>query len=146
MLKQIIYSSKAATPMRSDDLARILDDARRGNAARDVTGVLIHAEGVFVQVLEGEGEALAPLLDSIRADSRHRDMKVFRDEPVERRAFHDWRMAWLAPDVAEMARWAGLEGTDSIEGVLETLHRNPQQVPRVLVHIVEAIAAAPADG
>ena len=141
MLCQMIYSSQAVTPMASADLAHILADARAGNEARDVTGVLIYADGVFVQVLEGERDTLEALIASIRADSRHHSMKVFRDEAVDRRAFHEWRMAYLAPDVNEMARWVGLPGSDTIDGVLQELHREPGQVPRILLHIVEAIAA-----
>ena len=36
------------------DLELILADAREGNAARAVTGVLVYSDGVFLQILEGE--------------------------------------------------------------------------------------------
>ena len=60
---------------------------------------------------------------------------------IAQRAFSDWRMAYLSPDVLEMSRWAGLEGTGTIEELLEHVHRDAQRVPRILVSIVKAIAA-----
>ena len=77
MLSQIIYSSKATRPMASTLLEQILVDARSGNEARDVTGVLVYVVGVFLQILEGERAVLDALLASIRADTRHESMKVF---------------------------------------------------------------------
>ena len=71
---------------------------------------------------------------------------MFHLAEIEDRLFDDWRMAYLAPDVADMARWTGLEGATAVGDVLETLHREPGRVPRVLVHIVEAIAAEAGGG
>lgn len=141
MLSQIIYSSKATRPMDSALLEQILVDARSGNEARDVTGVLVYVDGVFLQILEGERAVLDELLASIRADTRHDSMKVFHEAEVEERAFSDWRMAYLSPDVTDMSRWAGLEGARSIEDLLADVHRDVQRVPRILVSIVKAIAA-----
>jgi hypothetical protein len=127
--------------MNSADLEQILVDARTGNEARDVTGVLIYVDGVFLQILEGERETLESLVASIHDDVRHASMKVFHGAEITQRAFDDWRMAYLTPDVSEMSRWAGLEGTGSIDELLEHVQRDVQKVPRILVSIVEAIAA-----
>ena len=140
MLSQIIYSSKAMQPMDSKELERILIDARIGNEARDVTGALVYVSGVFLQVLEGERVVLDELLASIRNDGRHESMKVFHDAEIADRAFNEWRMAYLSSDIEDMARWAGLEGTESIDELLDQVHRDEQRVPRILVSIVNAIA------
>ena len=50
-------------------------------------------------------------------------------------------MAYLSSDIEDMARWAGLEGTESIDELLDQVHRDKQRVPRILVSIVNAIAA-----
>ena len=141
MLSQIIYSSRAKLPITATHLEQILVDARTGNEARGVTGALIYVDGVFVQILEGERRSLDALLASINADSRHDSMKVFHEGDIAQRAFSDWRMAYLSPDMTEMSRWAGLKGTGTIEELLEQVHRDAQQVPRILVSIVKAIAA-----
>ena len=58
MTYQMMYSSKAVQPMSTQDLRGILDDAREGNVARGVTGVLVYADGVFLQILEGEEDTV----------------------------------------------------------------------------------------
>ena len=141
MLSQIIYSSKATRPMDSTHLERILVDARTGNDARGVSGALVYVDGVFLQILEGERAVLDALVESIRNDSRHDSMKVFHTAGIEERAFSDWRMAYLSPDVEDMSRWAGLEGTGTIDELLARVHADAQRVPRILVSIVKAIAA-----
>ena len=141
MLYRMLYSSNAASPMTSADLEQILVDARSGNEARDVTGALIYVDGVFLQILEGERETVKELVASIGGDVRHAAMKVFHEAEIPERAFDDWRMAYLAPDVAEMSRWADLEGTGSIGELLDQVHRDAQKVPKILVSVMEAIAA-----
>ena len=140
MLSQILYSSKALSSMDSAELEQILDDARTGNELRGVTGALIYVDGVFVQILEGEQAVLDALLASIRDDSRHGAMKVFHEAEIAERAFNDWRMAYLSADVADMGRWAGLQGTGNIDDLLTHLYRDPERVPRILLSIVKAIA------
>ena len=141
MLSQIIYSSNATQSMDSNELEQILIDARIGNEARNVTGALVYVGGVFLQVLEGERVVLDELVASIRNDGRHGAMKVFHDTEISQRAFSEWRMAYLSSDIEDMARWAGLEGTESIDELLDQVHRDKQRVPRILVSIVNAIAA-----
>ncbi len=68
-------------------------------------------------------------------------MKVFHDAEIPERTFSDWRMAYLSSDIEDMARWAGLEGTESIDELLEQVRQDRQRVPRILVSIVKAIAA-----
>lgn len=140
MLYRMIYSSEASEHMGPSVLAEILDDARVGNEARNVTGVLIYVDGLFCQVLEGEREVLEDLTENIRHDARHKSMKLFHRSEIMERTFDDWRMAYLDASAAEMSRWAGLEGTVTIDHLLERLHSDGARIPKVLVHIVEAIA------
>jgi hypothetical protein len=140
MLYRMIYSSKAVGSMNSTDLEQILVDARTGNEARNVTGALVYVDGVFLQILEGEREVLKSLLESIRADTRHESMKVFHEAEIPERSFSDWRMGYLSPDVADMSRWTGLEGTETIDALLDHVHRDAEHVPKILVRILEAVA------
>lgn len=141
MLSQIVYSSRAFNPMDSTSLQQILVDARNGNEARDVTGALIYVDGVFLQILEGERGVLDALLTSIRSDSRHDAMKVFHESEIADRAFSDWRMAYLSTDLADMSCWAGLEGTGTIDELIDHVHRDAQRLPRIVISIANAIAA-----
>ena len=140
MLYRMIYSSEAAEHIGPSDLSKILDDARVGNEARNVTGVLLYADGVFCQVLEGEREILEVLAESIWRDTRHKSMKVFHRSEIAQRTFDDWRMAYVDASAADMSRWAGLEGVVTIDQLLEELHNDVSRIPSILVHIVEAVA------
>ena len=72
---QIMYSSQATKPMTVADLEAILEDARSGNEARNVTGALVYVDGVFFQIIEGDKDDVQKLMASIAADSRHHSVR-----------------------------------------------------------------------
>lgn len=137
---QIMYSSQASAPMTVAGLEQILADARTGNQARDVTGALVYVDGVFFQILEGEKDVLRNLMASIERDARHRAVKVFYEAEVDVRAFESWRMAYLSPTAEQMATWAGLPGTTTVESLLSDVTRESHRVPEILVNILKAVA------
>lgn len=137
---QMMYSSEATRPMTVDALEEILVDARSGNEARNVTGALVHVDGVFFQILEGDEDVVKSLMQSIARDIRHRSVKVFYEREVGTRAFADWRMAFLSPSAEQMSRWAGLPGAVSVKALLADIERDPQRVPRILLSILESLA------
>ncbi len=138
---RLIYSSEATGEMARADLEQMLEESRVRNARRDITGALVFVDGVFLQVLEGERDDVEDLMESIRRDPRHRNLKVFHEEESDRRTFPTWRMAYLSPRAEDVSAWAGLEGAASIESVLATLQSDPDRVPQVLVRLVEALAS-----
>lgn len=138
---RLIYSSEATGEMARTDLEQMLRESRLRNTRRDITGVLVFSDGVFLQVLEGEREDVEDLMESIGRDPRHRNLKVFHEEEIDRRAFPTWRMAYLSPRAEDVSAWAGLDGATSIESVLATVLSDPDRVPRVLTGLVEALAA-----
>jgi hypothetical protein len=140
MLYHMVYSSQATRPMSAADLEQILTDARVGNEARNVTGALIHVDGVFVQVLEGEEDVLRALMANIARDTRHHGVKVFYESAIAERAFASWRMAYVSPTAEQVSTWAGLPSTASIESLLADVSRDPRRVPGFLVSMLEALA------
>lgn len=140
MIEQVVYSSTATHAVDAAALDDILAVSRTRNAAAGITGVLIYADDLFLQVLEGPGEAVAALIDRIAADPRHRDMTVsyrrIRGEPD----FPGWRMACLTPDGATMAGWTGRAGTVSLAELQETIAGAPERVPAILAAVVAALA------
>jgi hypothetical protein len=137
---RLIYSSEATEEMARTDLEQMLVESRLRNAKRGITGVLVFVDGVFLQILEGERDDVEDLMTSIRRDPRHRNIKVFHEEEIDRRAFPAWRMAYLSPRAEEVSAWAGLEGAASLESVLATLRSDPDRVPKVVVGLVEAVS------
>jgi hypothetical protein len=126
--------------MSANDLEQILLDARAGNEKRNITGVLVYVDRVFLQILEGDKQTVLSLMRSIAADPRHSCVTVFHEAEVDRPTFGDWRMAFLSATPEQMAVWAGLEGTVSIESILKDIHSRPHRTSQVVQTILEALA------
>ncbi len=90
MLETVVYVS--ASVLDEPDLEGIIAAARRNNAAIGVTGVLLFADGNFIQALEGPPEAISLTLARIRNDVRHRRILELYRTPIEARNFPDWSM------------------------------------------------------
>ena len=140
MAYQVIYSSRAAAPMSMTDLESILVDAREGNLRRGVTGALVFVDGVFLQILEGQKEAVKSLMSSIAKDTRHSELHVIYEAEIDQAMFSAWRMAYLSSTPAQVSAWLGMEGTASLQDLLEDLHRTPHQASRVADGILTALA------
>ncbi|KNY06913.1 BLUF domain-containing protein [Microbacterium sp. GCS4] len=95
-LLSLVYTSTASHAFRETALEQLLEECRRRNAEQDVTGMLLHRSGRFIQVLEGEPEVVRALAERIRNDSRHHDMRVLVEEPIGERRFPDWTMGYRA--------------------------------------------------
>jgi Sensors of blue-light using FAD len=118
---QIIYSSEAATPMQTDDLQELLEHSRRSNGAKGITGALIYAEGIFLQILEGDKARLQELMAKIRRDLRHESVLVLRESEVPAAIFGSWKMAYVSATSKQVAKWVGLStAADATESLSET--------------------------
>jgi hypothetical protein len=137
---RLIYSSEATGDMPRPELERMLAQSRARNNMRDVTGVLVFVDGIFLQILEGDQNNVAELMEKIGRDPRHRAVKVFHEEDIEKRTFGSWRMAFVSPSAEEMAAWAGLDGATTIEETLATLRKDPGRIPRVVFALLEAVS------
>ncbi len=90
----IVYRSEYTGDEGSfqSDLAAITREAIAHNSAQEITGILLHHNQVFVQVLEGSTEALETLMNKLRKDRRHRNIEVLLDGRIRGREFSDWSM------------------------------------------------------
>lgn len=93
MLMQLVYESTEARPMSEEDLQSLLRTARAKNDELDVTGLLLYADGRFLQVLEGPKPAVRRLYATIREDPRHTDVDPLLTTTTAERTFPDWRMS-----------------------------------------------------
>lgn len=94
-MKQIIYTSIADAGLRADDITSILQSARRNNAERGVTGLLLYNEHFFCQCLEGEAEHVDAIYKKIQLDWRHHDLMVYLTRSIDARDFADWSMGFV---------------------------------------------------
>ena len=119
---QIIYSSEAATPMQTDDLEKLLCHARRRNADEGITGALVYAEGIFLQILEGDKVRVQDLMATIRRDMRHVSVLVLREGEIPAKIFGNWKMAYVGATPQQVAEWAGLgAANNTAESFTETV-------------------------
>jgi hypothetical protein len=91
-----VYVSRSSYPFTDDDLANLLMTSRSNNARLGITGMLLHREGRFIQVLEGPDEAVRERLAVIARDPRHTAVHTIVDERVEDRLFPAWTMGYQA--------------------------------------------------
>lgn len=119
-MRCIVYVSTATRPMGTPDFEFLLREARRLNHRHDITGVLLHSEGNFMQCFEGPEQAVNETYDRIRASRRHQDLAELMNERMRLRHFSAWDMG-LAEPVPSMlltlstARWTSQAATRSTQ-------------------------------
>ncbi len=101
-LLHILYTSSSDGLMREPDVAAILEQSRRNNAAVGITGLLVYCDGSFIQALEGPADVVEATMQRIEADPRHRDVTRIVTYETSARDFPDWTMAYASPDRTEM--------------------------------------------
>lgn len=106
-LSHLIYASTAVSKMGQPELRVILDSARIVNAQLDVTGVLLHSDGSFFQVLEGDAEIIDSLYAKIGRDKRHKNTVLIVREPIASRSFADWSMGFASLTSKDVAGIVG---------------------------------------
>jgi hypothetical protein len=78
-------------------LMNILACANRRNRQDGVTGVLAFDEHTFIQVLEGEREAVWAIFLKILGDERHADVTLVEFRETSERMFENWSMGLACP-------------------------------------------------
>ena len=113
---QLIYYSK--NTLDADDrgqlknLREILETARTKNGAIGVTGYLIFDKAYFLQILEGEREAVTATYNRIKGDRRHAQITLVETREIKMRSFADWNMgaAMRSMDHQEVYLAHGISG------------------------------------
>lgn len=121
MLHELVYVS-AAVPRDISEatLTSILEASHRHNTQHAITGVLLHENGQFIQLIEGEYEAVRHLYyDMIVKDPSHRDLRVVVERPVTSRSFDTWSMGFVR--LADLHAETGLNLTGYLAGGVESL-------------------------
>lgn len=100
----IIYLSTAASLFNDFELAEILSISRDNNVVNGVTGMLLYADGTFMQVLEGDKDVVMRTYRKILLDERHRNVIELAAGPLTDRNFPDWSMGFASvnADVLEV--------------------------------------------
>ncbi len=90
----IVYTSEYIG--KEEDINAVLDDIVRtskvNNHENGITGLLFYHNQRFIQVLEGEQDALEGLMSILEKDNRHRNIQRIIDQQIKKRGFVDWNM------------------------------------------------------
>jgi hypothetical protein len=119
---QIVYTSSAADGFPECELSELRKQWRSSNEKRDIGSVLVHFDGSFLQLLEGERSMVEAVYKLIREDCRHTQITHVGREIVRDRSFDGLSLAYAAlhpRDARElfsandqMPPGPGLEGID----------------------------------
>ena len=126
-LRRIVYTSQALKQFSKRSLLDLLHDARAFNTIDNITGVLMHRKGSFLQVIEGESKHVDDLLTRLQRDPRHNNVKVIADSSVTKRLFENWSMGCADFDKPELSL---------IPGIRTDLN-DPQVIEDIIVRLPE---------
>jgi hypothetical protein len=138
---ELVYTSVASRRFSQRDLTDLLAQSRKDNLEDGITGLLLYAEGHFMQLLEGSREKIERLMVRINRDLRHHDVRVLEEGPVSHRQFSEWSMAFLdfaSPQVRALPGYSAfLESPLAIDDGVDAATRNMR-----LLHYFKAVMIA----
>ncbi|MCG6925941.1 MAG: BLUF domain-containing protein [Acidobacteria bacterium] len=128
----LVYVSVAAESVAKDELLDILSKSRTANAEAGITGMLLYKDGNFMQVLEGEEDAVRALYARIRRDPRHLGIVTVVEGQREARCFGDWSMGFQDLGAPEARAVPGYSEFLNTPLTAEEFSKNPGQCERLL--------------
>jgi len=124
----ITYISSATTPFARKDYLNLLQQCRANNTRFGVTGMLLHKDGNFMQVLEGEPVAVNRIFRSIGVDPRHSGVVKINEHTIESRLFHEWPMAFYNLDNSDPGEFPAFPDLLRLSLRSANLQANPGRV------------------
>jgi Sensors of blue-light using FAD len=114
---EVLYISDLSTETNANEVAKILVSARKVSQWRGIVGRLLFDGARFVHMFSGPYEAVAELMQSIRADNRLDNLSVLHEEAVAAPRFADFKVGyWYVDDearsAAELRRHSGREAVN----------------------------------
>ena len=103
----IVYVSSATEQFGKDELAALLETSRTNNRLANVTGMLLHHDGCFIQAIEGPPDAVRALHTRITMDPRHTGITNLLEREIDEREFGEWQMAFRDLAAADEQQRAG---------------------------------------
>ncbi|MDD5319678.1 MAG: BLUF domain-containing protein [Methylococcales bacterium] len=105
---RLTYASTATKEYSSEELLKLLKECRTNNGAKNITGILLYAKGIFFQVLEGDEATVNSLYATIEKDKRHKGCAVIEEQHITERAFPHWSMGFEKINAKELSTMEGL--------------------------------------
>jgi len=127
----LMYVSRrrVSPPLDDGDIDHLVEGAQVFNSEHAVTGALIATHLFFAQHIEGPESVIAALIDRIRIDPRHYDVRVISQAQNAARLFAEWAMAYRGT-----ARYFDRD----IEPAIDGSAKSDQHSRRLLAHMIES--------
>ena len=134
MLKRVRYISEFSDVLSPDELRQVAADSARNNKREQITGLLISAENLFFQLLEGPPEAVDECYRRIKEDPRHTNVLFLGMEVGDLdRLCPDWDMKGVDLNDESRERFALLRG------VMRSIHVQQMAADELRLDLEEAV-------
>jgi hypothetical protein len=90
----LIYLSAGTNWFNQTELEELLRISVENNRRNNITGLLLYAEGNFIQMLEGAEEMVKQTYSKISHDPRHKGVTPIANGITDERFFPDWAMGF----------------------------------------------------
>lgn len=102
-MRRIIYCSQATHDFAPEELVELLRTVRELNTRAGLSGMLLYCSQSFLQMLEGDADALEATYARVAVDPRHQNLRLLMDAEVATPLFPDWSMGFEHVDEDEIA-------------------------------------------
>lgn len=130
----LIYASTATKLFTQQELVELLETSQKNNVKTDITGMLLYRGGNFIQVIEGEPDAVLELYEIIKEDPRHKDVTLLSKDPIKNRQFPNWSMGFRNIDQMTVAELQGFTDFLSDEFTPEFFREKPARAYILLLN------------
>lgn len=110
MYRLIYLSTATDTSMSDADLNKLLLKSQKSNRENNISGILLHINGEFIQVLEGAKKAVLDLFEIIKKDKRHKNVIAFDEKEVAEKYFSGYFMAFDPEHYNKLNEFESLRG------------------------------------
>lgn len=91
-LFHVLYVSRTARDLRTEEVQTLVAQANQRNWLRGLTGALLYSGDCFGQWIEGPEREVLSLMARIQSDARHQTVRVLRLGPLPGRKYSRWGM------------------------------------------------------
>lgn len=91
-MRRLIYKSRCTENITWETMREILNTSEKNNENSEITGALLASKTHFLQVLEGDFEAVNKTFFAIARDNRHTDIELISFDAIDCRLFSHWGM------------------------------------------------------
>lgn len=123
----ICYISNQTKQLSENELDALFQFILENNPPRNITGILLYNNGIFLQVLEGEKEVLKNLFKSIKADQRHHNVLTVLEQKIESRIFENYKAGFSI-----LKSKYDLENLDGYLSLYENDEKYPKNIQSLL--------------